>query len=180
MSEVISAGPEARDRLLEAIYDDVGGVINRFTNVVEVGAHIGLNEEVARAAVQFLTRKRYLEHANFGGTASMSTSGIEYVERMRERRQRMSDSHPVLAVFLTDGEKASVEAALGELDRADVAARLEGDDLATFEADRQTAAAQLRAPRPIRAVLKPLLKRLAGYAVAVSAGYVSAKLDSAL
>jgi hypothetical protein len=51
MSDVILAGPEARDHLLEAIYDDVGGVINGFTNVVEVGAHIGLNEEVARSAL---------------------------------------------------------------------------------------------------------------------------------
>lgn len=84
------------------------------------------------------------------------------------------------APVLTVVEIQRVEAALTALDREDVASQLEGDDLAEFEADRMTVDAQLRSPRPKRAIIAAGLKGLARQAVAFGNGVAAGLLAAAI
>ena len=63
-------------------------------------------------------------------------------------------------MVLSVRERRDLETVLCEVERADVAARLEGDALAEFEAERDTINAQLRSPRRKRSIVVTALKRL--------------------
>jgi hypothetical protein len=164
-----------RERVLEAVYDLAEGTMTALVRLEDVRATSGQDEESVNQAIMFWNQQGYLGTVTFGAV-TLNSRGVAEVERWRERDRPKS----LDAWVMTELERQQVEAALGELDQLNIVDSLEGEQLAVYEADRATIAAQLRSPEPQRAVVKPLLKRLAGFAAAVAAGVVAAKLERLL
>src|SRR6056297_1515824 len=100
----------------------------------------------------------------------LSPSGADEAERiLRETRSRLEHAAPSL-VILTPAEVRRVEAAVGALEREEIADQLEGDDLAEYEADLATVQTQIRSPRPKREIVTTALKRLGVFAMQFGSG----------
>jgi hypothetical protein len=176
-------GPEARARLLEALYDEAGGSLTATLNIRDVARSIGMDQATASDASLHLQRTGRLENMSMGGTGSLSVRAIEEVERRRAaRRQRSRSEAPATeaVLIITHAERAAVEAAVSELDRAEVADSLVGEDFAEYDAERATVAAQLRSSRPKRPILRTALGRLVDFATQIGDGYVAARLSGLL
>lgn len=164
-------GP-GRDELLDALYDAAHGRINEFVEAKAVSAQIGMSDDDADGALSFFKQKGWIDHLTFGGTLTLTASGIEHAERDRARRDRGRSTAPSL--YLTIAELRQVEAALVQLDRADVTAHLVGDELAEYEAERATVDAQLRSPNPKRSIIRESMGHLLDIAKQTSAGVAAA------
>ena len=76
-----------------------------------------MSDDDADGALSFFKQKRWIDHLTFGGTLTLTASGVEHAERNRARRDRGRDTTPSL--HLTIAELRQVEAALVQLDRAE-------------------------------------------------------------
>ena len=110
--------------------------------VTEVAERIGMAREEANDHIAFFKQLRYFQ-TTLAGAVILNARGVQAAERLTRSRPSRS-----LSVVLSVQERRDLEAVLCEVDRADVAARLAGDALAKFEANRDTITAQLRSPEP--------------------------------
>lgn len=164
--------PITRDEYLSAIYNKAGGDILQDVRLDEVNADLGLDGDQANGFVMFLEQRGDIQDVPMGlGSGRLTVQGVERVENQRQ------SSDALLYAIVTRAERGQIESALRELDALDIEDKLDDpDSRAEYEADRATVGAQMRSPRPKRAILKPALSLLAQFAVQIGAGVVGNKL----
>lgn len=92
-----------------------------------------------------LKNSGYIGSLTFGGSGSLTASGLREAERLKRSQTPRRDPTPApVAVYLTVTERADLEAFGGALDRADVESKLTGDELLEFQADLDTARGSTR------------------------------------
>lgn len=172
----------SRAAFLRLLYEKTeGNSMTGRARYADVGRELGLTDDETTAIAMFLKERGLGTFPAMGGSYAITPSGVDQVETWnRERESQPQPPSATGAVILTVAESRDVEAALALLEREEVAGKLGGDDLAEFESELTTATAQLRSPRPKRAILKAALSRLADFAVQVGSTTVGALLSKAL
>lgn len=148
---------QQRESLLVGLYEAVHGSASEFFKTKEVAAAIGLEPEAADDQVIVLKQSGLVDHLTMGGSGVLTDRGIAEAERLQEQQAAP------LSVVLTAAERADLEAFVGALRRSEIDDRLEGEDLAEYQADLRTAEAQVTSPRPKRAAVRAVVSRLVDF-----------------
>lgn len=176
-----------RARILADIYAAVDGSTDQ--NFYPEDFVNDVNQDERRKAFDWLRDNGYIEGRSLAGDYELTPSGVNEAERVLEEREASGTADEVLEgdglylVVLSPEAKAAVEALLSEIDRADPESRMKGDDLASYEADRRTVAAQMSSPTPrkrtVRDGLRNMLRALRSLGVEISSTVVlkAMKLD---
>src|SRR5262249_7864411 len=171
----VSASPEQRtlwrNQLLSELYDATDADPGRRVGLGEVGVRFGLGGADLESTARFLKGERLI---NFDsptpdviGPVSITTAGIRRAESLREARQVSDADHSSgpdprtdLAGILQPAEQGQGEAVVGQLRRALDTGELghtNQDDQADFQAQLDALNAELRSPKPKRAIVGRLL-----------------------
>lgn len=164
---------QQRETLLVALYDQVDGTNSGMFEVDLAAKTVGLDPERVIDLAIVLKNSGYIEVLSMGGVGTLSARGISEAERLKDR------TADIVAVTLTHAERADLEAFVGALTRAEIEQNLEGDDLAEYEADLKVAQAQANSPRPKRAAVRAVVRRLLEFASQTGANLAAAVIQRA-
>ncbi len=169
-----------RAAFLRALYDETGAntLLGR-VQYVELGQRLGMDEAESTAISMFLKDRGLGTFAALGGAYAITPAGVDQVETWNRETEGRADSSGRAAV-LSVAEVRSVEAAVTALQRSEVVDKLDGDDRAEYESDLDTVSAQIRSPRPKRAILKAALARLAEFAILTGSSGLGTVLANAI
>jgi hypothetical protein len=170
-----------RQRLLfmKTVYDKTQGDRFTFTNLAEIAPVIGLSQEDAGRVGEYLVGEGLIEWAYFGGGIAITHRGIKEVELALSQPDRPTEHFsPAINVIhigqmtsqIQQGTVGSVQnqqvQSVGEADITELARFVEevkrargdlpggADAGADLDAQLATIEAQMRSPKPHRAVLK--------------------------
>lgn len=145
-------------------------------NFRQIGQDIGVDEREASRIMDYLIERGLAEGVALGGSIRILPNGVDQVEEW-EREAEAAGAH---LVVLTTVEQRKVEAALTALTTDEVEDKLDGDDRAEFDADRETITVQLRSPRPKREIVFSSLRRMLDFAIQTGATVAGAAISKAL
>lgn len=164
-----------RDEFLRRLYDASDGNVIALVPMGEIGQQMNLDADDLDTTVRWLEGEGLLSFETLGGGISITHEGIKKVEE---------EPVPVradLSVVLTATEHRELERLVRELQGAIEEARpqLDPDQIAELQASLDSAAAQLRSPKPKRAIVKVALDTLQQNWRRVAGGIVISAVGSA-
>jgi hypothetical protein len=151
---------QQREALLLALYDQAGGSTSQPFETTVAAKAIGLDEDRADEHVVVLKQSGLVDHLSMGGTGILTARGITEAERLKRQAEQAAAAAPVI---LTVVERGHLEAFLGALDRSGIEEQLSGSDLAEYQADVDTARAQLKSPKPKRSAVRAAVRQLVDF-----------------
>lgn len=142
----------------------------------------GIDPGEAERALLWLRDNGLTAKVSLAGDYTLTPAGLNSAEQALEDRADTSESNVVdgdglHVVVLSREAVAAVEALLTAIDRADIESKLDGEQLASYEADRHTVDVQIKSPTPrkrvIRDGIRNLLRPVRAFGVEVSAKVIS-------
>lgn len=172
-----------RTEFLEAFYDFVDGISKEIANIKDVGNELKWSDDKLSKTVQWLADRELLKAMTGGGGYSITRQGVDAVENARRKTANepsLNSKLELAVVVLTTDELRSVEEVLTEIGRADIEAKLVGDDQHEFIADRNTVLEQMKSPKPKKEIVFAALRGIRKFCFAVGSVVAATKINQVI